>query len=73
MDPILNLTAKELAALRYSTALQCAKIVDSLRAKTNRTDEENLILDRNIEHLKLIVTKDFWTTEDLGPLKHAIA
>ena len=30
-------------------------------------------VDRNVEHLKIMVAKDFWTTEDLTPLTAAIA
>ncbi len=28
---------------------------------------------RNVEHLKLMVAKDFWTTEDMTPANAAIA
>jgi hypothetical protein len=30
-------------------------------------------VSRNVEHLKIMVAKDFWTDEDLGPLNAAIA
>ena len=30
-------------------------------------------LSRNKEHLKIMLTKDFWTTEDLAPLQAASA
>lgn len=28
---------------------------------------------RNKEHLNIMLAKDFWTTEDLGPLRQAAA
>lgn len=28
---------------------------------------------RNVEHLKIMVAKDYWTTQDLTPLNDAIA
>ena len=31
------------------------------------------ILARNKEHLRLMLAKDFWTTEDLTPLEEASA
>ena len=38
------------------------------------TDEEWAdCLSRNVEHLKIMVAKDFWTTEDLTPFNDAIA
>jgi len=30
-------------------------------------------ISRNVEHLRIMVGKDFWTTEDLQPLRDAIA
>jgi hypothetical protein len=30
-------------------------------------------VSRNVEHLKIMVAKDFWTTEDLTPFNAAIA
>jgi len=30
-------------------------------------------LDRNVEHLELMVAKDFWTDEDMAPVNAAIA
>jgi len=29
-------------------------------------------VDRNVDHLEIMVAKDFWTTEDLTPLNNAI-
>ena len=38
------------------------------------TDEEWAdCLSRNVEHLKLMVAKDFWTTEDMTAVNAAIA
>jgi hypothetical protein len=30
-------------------------------------------LRRNVEHLELMVAKDFWTNEDMAPVNAAIA
>jgi len=30
-------------------------------------------VSRNKEHLKIMLAKDFWTTQDLGPLRQAAA
>jgi len=29
-------------------------------------------IKRNKEHIKIMLTKDFWTTEDLTPFKDAV-
>ena len=36
------------------------------------TSEEQDTVDRNVEHLQLMVAKDYWTTEDLTPFNNAI-
>ena len=35
-------------------------------------DEQVDTVRRNVEHLELMVAKDYWTTEDLAPLNAAI-
>lgn len=34
--------------------------------------EKNDCVDRNVEHLKIMVAKDFWTTEDMTAVNAAI-
>lgn len=35
-------------------------------------DERQDIVDRNVEHLQIMVAKDFWTTEDMTAANAAI-
>ena len=38
-----------------------------------RDDDQTAAVARNIEHLEIMVAKDYWTTENLQPFLDAIA
>jgi len=48
-------------------------LINDLLAKPSLTEEEQDCINRNVEHLEIMIAKDFWTTEDLAPLTDAIA
>tara|TARA_B100000085_G_C18528283_1_gene506848 strand:+ start:1361 stop:1591 length:231 start_codon:yes stop_codon:yes gene_type:complete len=60
-------------AQHYSAAMDSVNLINDLMAQDTRNPEEQDRVDRNVEHLNLIVVMDFWTTEDLTPLHDAIA
>jgi hypothetical protein len=64
-------TAEEIAQ-HYSAAMDSVNLINDLMAQDSRTDEEQDTVDRNVDHLMIMVAKDFWTTEDLTPLNNAI-
>ncbi len=64
-------TAEEIAQ-HYSAAMDSVNLINALVAQDNRTTEEQDTVSRNVEHLQIMVAKDFWTTEDLTPLNNAI-
>ena len=64
-------TAEEIAQ-HYSAAMDSVNLINELMAQDSRTTEEQDTVDRNVDHLKIMVAKDFWTTEDLTPLNNAI-
>ncbi len=64
-------TATEIAS-HYSAALDSVNLINNLVATASGTDEDSDCISRNVEHLELMVAKDYWTTEDLGPLNAAI-
>ena len=66
-----TLTAEEIAG-HYSAAMDSVNLINALMAKDSRTTEEQDTVARNVEHLQLMVGKDYWTTEDLAPLNAAI-
>ena len=64
-------TAEEIAG-HYSAALDSVTLINELVALDELTDEDSATISRNVEHLELMVGKDFWTTEDLTPLTAAV-
>ena len=64
-------TAAEIAS-HYSAAMDSVNLINDLMAQDSRDDEEQDTVSRNVEHLQIMVAKDFWTTEDLTPLNNAI-
>jgi len=66
-----TLTAKEIAG-HYSAAMDSVNLINALMTQKSRTTEEQDTVNRNVEHLELMVAKTYWTTEDLAPLNSAI-
>ncbi len=64
-------TAAEIAQ-SYSAALDSVTVITDLMALDARDADETATVARNVEHLELMVAKDYWTTEDLAPLNSAI-
>ena len=64
-------TPEEIAQ-HYSAAMDSVNLINALMAQDSRTEEEQDTVDRNVDHLEIMVNKDFWTTEDLTPLNNAI-
>ena len=71
--PTLDTPTAEQIARHYSAAMDSVNLINDLLTKADRTDEENDRIARNVEHLEIMVAKNFWTTEDLTPLTDAIA
>ena len=64
-------TAAEIAQ-HYSAAMDSVNLINDLMAQDSRDAEEQDMVSRNVEHLQIMVAKDFWTTEDMTPLNNAI-
>ena len=64
-------TTEEIAQ-HYSAAMDSVNLINALMAQDSRTTEEQDTVSRNVEHLQIMVAKDFWTTEDLTPFNNAI-
>nr|BAR36886.1 hypothetical protein [uncultured Mediterranean phage uvMED] len=64
-------TSDEIAD-HYSAAMDSVNLINALIAQDSRTIEEDDTVVRNVQHLQIMVAKDFWTTEDLTPLNNAI-
>jgi hypothetical protein len=65
-------TAEEIAR-HLSAAMDSVALINGDKPE-NTTDEEWAdTLERNREHLQIMLAKPYWTTEDLSPLQAAAA
>ena len=66
---------EEEIAQHYSAMLDSVNLIDKMRTNPpeDMTDEEVAdCISRNVEHLELMVAKDYWTTEDMKAVNAAI-
>ena len=67
-----TLTAEEIQA-HYDAALDSVTLINELVALDSLDDEQTATVARNVEHLQIMVAKDYWTAaQDLAPLNAAI-
>ena len=72
MEHIETVTPEQVAK-HYSAALDSVNLINGSKPD-NMTDAEwAACLSRNKEHLKIMLAKPYWTTEDLAPLQAASA
>lgn len=66
----MELTQEDIAR-HYSAAMDSVNLINAGKPE-NMTDEDWAdCISRNKEHLKIMLAKDFWTDEDLTPLREA--
>ena len=61
-------TAEEIAR-HYSAAMDSVNLINAGKPTEMTTEEWADCLVRNKEHLKIMLAKDYWTTENLTPLQ----
>ena len=61
----------EQIASHYKAALDSVNLINSAKPEYYSDADWADAVSRNKAHLKLILEKDFWTTEDLTPLRNA--
>jgi len=71
-DTIEQPTAEEIAR-HYSACMDSVNLINA--GKPEGVEDANWAdtVARNKEHLQIMLAKDFWTTEDLTPLRTASA
>ena len=65
-------TAEQIAK-HYSAAMDSVNLINGGKPEGMEADEWADCVARNKEHLKIMLAKDFWTTENLTPLQAASA
>ncbi len=70
--PEETLTAEQIQK-HYNAALDSVTLITDLMALDSRDDDQTASVARNVEHLQIMVAKDYWTSDhDLAPLNAAI-
>ena len=67
-----EITAEQIAK-HYNAAMDSVNLINGTKPELMTDAEWADCLTRNKEHLKIMLAKDFWTTEDLVPLQTASA
>jgi hypothetical protein len=65
-----EITAEQIAQ-HYSAAMDSVNLINGGQPEGMTDAEWTDCLSRNKEHLKIMLAKDYWTTEDLTPLQQA--
>jgi len=68
----ITITPEEIAQ-HYSAAMDSVNLINGAKPERMEDAEWADCLSRNKEHLKIMLAKDFWTTENLAPLQAASA
>lgn len=62
----------ERVAQHYSACIDSVNLINELKALKALTEEDSRVLQANRDHLQLMLSKNFWTVQDLAPLQLAI-
>ena len=68
----IEITAEQIAQ-HYSAAMDSVNLINGNKPEMMSDANWADCLSRNKEHLKIMLAKDFWTTENLAPLQAASA
>lgn len=66
----IQITAEEIAQ-HYKAALDSVALLNAGKPEEMSDEDWADTVKRNKEHLKIMLAKDFWTTEYLAPLQAA--
>ena len=63
----------ERIAKHYSACLDSVWVVNDAIANPDKYTGDDTVIQRNVQHLEGMLSADFWTTEDMGPIESAIS
>ena len=70
---MIELTEAQQIAQHYKASLDSVALINAGQPEGMTAEEWQDCLARNKDHLKIMLAKDYWTTEDLSPLQAASA
>jgi hypothetical protein len=56
----------------YSAAMDSVNLLNAGKPEGMTDEDWADCVQRNVDHLKIMLAKDFWTNEDLKPLQDAV-
>lgn len=65
-----NQTTEQIAQ-HYSAAMDSVNLINAGKPQGMNDEDWSSCLERNKEHLRIMLARNFWTTEDLTPLRLA--
>jgi len=68
-----NIITEDEVQQSYNAAMDSVNLLNAGKPEEMDQAEWDDTVARNVEHLKIMVAKDYWTTQDLTPLNAAIA
>ena len=71
-DALIELLSAERIAKHYAACLDSVNLINRISAQETITDKDKDSLSRNAEHLNIMLSRTFWTTEDLTVLRDAV-
>lgn len=63
----------EQIARHYKSAMDSVNLINAVIADPAAYANDETVMQRNVDHLKLVIDWTFWTDEDLTPFTNAIA
>ena len=70
---IADLSPAEQVARHYAAAMDSVTLLLAGKPSNMTTEDWRDCVQRNCDHLDIMLAKDYWTTEDLQPFRDAIA
>jgi len=68
---MIDLTPEQQIAKHYAACLDSVNLINGGKPEDMTDSDWVDCLERNKAHLRIMLAKDFWTTEDLTPLQGA--
>ncbi len=68
---MIELTQEQQIAKHYAACMDSVNLINSEKPERTTDEEWAATVERNKEHLRIMLAKDFWTNEDLSAIQAA--
>ena len=59
-------------AQHYSACMDSVNLINAVIAAPDDYTDDPTVLQRNVDHVEVMVTQSYWTSEDMAPLNAAV-